>query len=489
LLTREGISMTTPAVQSTAINAVPRGAAAVHPQPRLSVPAWARVKTTPQVLTFALVGAWVLVALVFLLARAGLSDVRGAAQTMGRDSEPSVLYARQIGLSLANMHASVANAFLLGAGNDADAWKTYQQERQTVADNLVDAAQNITYSGEKDQIRMLGESFVQYQDLISQAEAANEVQNSSAAMASFNQADDLIHNTLFPAANQLASINNAALTENYQANRTTGIVMAIVVAVAGLALAGALVATQVFLSRRTRRTFNPLLLAATILSLVLVGEIAGTLGAANEHLRGAKQDAYDSIYALTSARTLSYDANADESLWLLAQDDPRYETNFMTKTRQISDPWLTDATVQSLPQYVDAHRAVPFSGFLANELNNITFVGEREAALSAATYWAKYLAIDGQIRGLDRSGDHAGSTALDVGTAEGQSNWAFDTYDRYVGQLIDINQKEFDRSIQAIFSDLGGTSGLGADTLLPILSLLIAALVWLGLQPRIAEYR
>jgi hypothetical protein len=245
----------------------------------------------------------------------------------------------------------------------------------------------------------------------------------------------------------------------------------------------------VFLSRRTRRTFNPFLIAATILTVVLIGEIAGTLGAANEHLRGAKQDAYDSIYALTSARTVSYDGNADESLWLLAQEDPRYETSFMTKTQQISDPWLTDASVQTLPQYVDTHQPVPFNGYLANELNNITFVGEREAALSAATYWAKYLAIDSQIRSLDRGGDHAGAVALDIGTNEGQSNWAFDTYDQYVAQLIDINQKAFDGSIQAIFDDLGGTTSLGADTLLPALSLLIAALVWFGLQPRIAEYR
>ena len=480
--------MTTHAAQSTAIPAIPRDTASVHAPRRISVRFSARAWTTPRILTGALVGAWVLVASVFLLARSGLSDVRAAAQTIGHDSEPSVLYARQIGLSLADMHASVANALLLGPGKDADAWKTYQQERQAVADNLVNAAQNITYPGEKEQIQILGENFVQYQDLISQAQT-NEAQNPSAAMASFNQADDLIHNTLFPAANQLASINDSALTQSYQAHRSTGIVMAIVVAVAGLALVGALVATQVFLSRRTRRTFNPFLVTATVLSLVLIGEIAGTLGAANEHLRSAKQDAYDSIYALTSARTVSYDANADESLWLLAQDDPRYETTFMTKTRQISDPWLTDASVQSLPQYVDAHQPVPFSGYLANELNNITFVGEREAALSAATYWAKYLAIDGQIRSLDRSGDHADAIALDIGTNEGQSNWAFDTYDQYMSQTIDINQKAFDASIQAIFSDLGGTTSIGADTLLPILSLLIVALVWFGLQPRIAEYR
>ena len=480
--------MTTPAVPSTALTAIPRHTATTHPRRRFSIGLAVRARTTPQILTLALVGAWALVAIVFLLARSGLSDVRAAAQTIGHDSEPSVLYARQIGLSLADMHASVANAFLFGPGNAAAAWKTYQQERQTVADNLVNAAQNITYPGEKDQVQILEENFVQYQDLISQAEA-NEAQNPSAAMASFNQADNLLHTTLLPAANQLASINDSALTQSYEAHRSTGIVMAIVVALGGLALLGALVATQIFVSRRTRRTFNPFLIAATVLTVALVGVIAGTLGAANEHLRGAKQDAYDSIYALTSARTVSYDANADESLWLVAQEDPRFETSFMTKTQQISNPWLTDSIVQTLPQYVDAHQPVPFNGYLANELNNITFVGEREAALSAATYWAKYLAIDGQIRSLDRSGDHAGAVALDIGTNEGQSNWAFDKYDQYIAQTVDINQKAFDGSIQAIFDDLGGTISLGADMLLPVLSLVIVALVWFGLQPRIAEYR
>ena len=449
----------------------------------------ARARTTPQLLMLGLGATWVLIAVVFLLARSGLSDVRGAAQTIGRDSEPSVVYARQIGLSLANMHASVANALLLGAGNDADAWSTYQQERQTVADNLVNAAQNITYAGEKDQIQTLSENFVRYQDLVSQAAAASQAQDSSLALASFNQADDLVHNTLFPAANELARINNDALDQSYQAHRSTGVMMAIVVVLAGMVLLGTLIATQVFLSRRTRRTFNPWLIGATVLTLALITMVATTLGAANEHLRGAKQDAYDSIYALTSARTLTYDANADESLWLVAQDDPRYETSFMSKTRQISDPWLTDAALQSLPQYVDSQLPVPFSGYLANELNNITFVGEREAALSAASYWSKYLAIDSQIRGLERGGDHAGAVALDIGTNQGQSNWAFDTYDQYVAQLIDINQKEFDRSIQQIFSDLGGATSFGADTVLPILSVLTALLVWFGLQPRIAEYR
>ena len=116
--------MTTPAAQAPAIPALPRATTSVSPPRGIRIPFATRAWTTPQLLTLALAGAWVLVAIVFLLARSGLSsDVRAAAQTIGHDSEPSVLYARQIGLSQADMHASVANAFLLGPGNDTDAWR------------------------------------------------------------------------------------------------------------------------------------------------------------------------------------------------------------------------------------------------------------------------------------------------------------------------------------------------------------------------------
>ena len=447
-----------------------------------------KARTTPQILWLALGATWLTLLALFLIARSGLSDVRAAAQTIGRDSEPSVVAARQVGLSLANMHASVANAFLVGEANAADSWTTYDTERTTVADTLVVAAQNITYPGEKDQIQALGENFVRYQDLISTARA-NQTSNPQASVSAFAQADDLIHNQLFPEANELARINNDALTQSYLAHRTTGVVMAIVTTIAGLVVLGALLLTQRFLFRRTRRMLNPPLVGATLLTVVLTGVVATTLLNANEHLRGAKLDAYDSIYALTSARTLSYDLNADESLWLFAKDDPRYEASFMAKVRQISDPLLTDALIQGSQQALDRHQPVPFSGYLANELNNITFVGEHDAAFNTATYWAKYLAIDTQIRALDHNGDHGGAIALDIGVALNQSNWAFNNYDHYLSQLISINQQAFDTSIQQIFNDLGGTSTPGADTVLPILAVLIAVLVWFGLQPRIAEYR
>ena len=471
--------MANPATTVAAPIPLTRGATtAARGRVRLSL----KDRTTPQILWLALGASWLLTLLLFLVSFWGLQQMRAAAQTIGRDSEPSVLAARQIGQSLANMHASVANAFLLGAGHDQEAWATYQQERNTVADTLVNAAQNITYSGEKEQIIALSENFVRYQDLISTA-SAGMAQNPTGAMVVFGQADDLIHNQLFPEANELARINDAQLTQTYQADRTVGVVMAVVTVLAGLALLVALVATQRFLTRRTRRLFNLPLLGASLLGVILVALVATALLRSNENLRGAKLDAYDSVYALTSARAVSYDANADESLWLVAKDDPRYETAFMNKAKQMSDPLLNDPTVKQLPTYIDGHKPVPFKGFLANELNNITFVGEREGALSAANWWAQYLAIDAQIRTLEHNGDHPGAVALDVGTAQGQSNFAFDNFDKAMQQLIAINQLEFDNSIQQIFDNVG------IATFVPILALIIAALVWLGVQPRLAEYR
>jgi hypothetical protein len=108
-------------------------------------------------------------------------------------------------------------------------------------------------------------------------------------------------------------------------------------------------------------------------------------------------------------------------------------------------------------------------------------------ALDAAAAWADYLAIDAHLRVLEQGGDHASAVALAVGGDASQSNGALGRFDDNLGRLIDANQQQFDQLIQQVLDDLSGT--LGAETLLPIVALLIAALAWLGVQPRISEYR
>jgi hypothetical protein len=98
--------------------------------------------------------------------------------------------------------------------------------------------------------------------------------------------------------------------------------------------------------------------------------------------------------------------------------------------------------------------------------------------------YAQYYALDAQIRSFETSGQHDAAVGLDTGTAVGQSDWAFAQFDAALGQTLGINEQWFSDSVQRAFDDLNGMHLLG-----PVAGLSLAILVWLGLQPRIAEYR
>lgn len=81
---------------------------------------------------------------------------------------------------------------------------------------------------------------------------------------------------------------------------------------------------------------NPALAAATVLAIAFVAVTLTRLNAESGRLDVPKQDAFDSIQALTLARAVSYDANADESRYLV---DPgraaQYQQSFLAKSQQV----------------------------------------------------------------------------------------------------------------------------------------------------------
>jgi hypothetical protein len=89
------------------------------------------------------------------------------------------------------------------------------------------------------------------------------------------------------------------------------------VIISGLLLIGALVAIQLFLSNRMRRTLNPMLLAATAIAFIFLGFTTRAFLCASHNLKVAKEDAFESIQDLRKARSISYSANGDESRYLL----------------------------------------------------------------------------------------------------------------------------------------------------------------------------
>jgi hypothetical protein len=185
------------------------------------------------------------------------------------------------------------------------------------------------------------------------------------------------------------------------------------------------------------------------------------------HLKVAKQDAFDSLVVLSQARAVSYDANADESRYLV---DParaaQYQQAFLDKSQQVVD--LPGATITSYDaRYADAvaayqahHTDLRFEGYLGSEFRNITFTGERQAAEETLAAYQTYQRDDRHIRALNTSGNLNEAIRFDTSYAPADSNGAYTMYDNALVKLTTINQRAFDRAIRAGEHELRGWAGI-----------------------------
>jgi hypothetical protein len=73
---------------------------------------------------------------------------------------------------------------------------------------------------------------------------------------------------------------------------------------------------------------------------------------------------------------------------------------------------------------------------------------------------------------------------LNVGVKPGDSNFAFGLFDKVLGKIIDINQSAFESSIATAEQDLAPLPWIIA-----IGGALTVLLAFLGLRPRLNEYR
>ena len=179
-------------------------------------------------------------------------------------------------------------------------------------------------------------------------------------------------------------------------------------------------------------------------------------------IKVAKQDAFDSIKVLEAARAIAYDANGDESRWLLVKmhagksDQIQvYADSFQRKAQAIA-AYQGRWSEGTLRAEIDRTQKAPaaLKGYLADELNNITFPGELLAAEATLLKFLDYLAIDRQIRDLK---DERQAVELCLGTQPGQSDWAFDQFDQALSKTIAINQSYFKSSLGGRRQPVGGT--------------------------------
>jgi len=440
--------------------------------------------TTPQLLKGGLYLTWGASVLLLIATISGAQGARHGIKTVGKDSAPSIISAQRIQDSLADMDANAANEFLVKPGQNPEAVKSYEERRQKVNRMILDAAKNITYDSEDQIILNLQVKLGEYLTKIQQVRDFHQRGDANAVVVNYRAAAELIDNTLLPAAAKLNEVNRKALDNTYAEEQFASARSLFWVVVSSFLVIGVLVAMQLFLSNRMRRTLNPMLLAATAIAILFLGYTTVAFLSASHNLKVAKEDALESIQDLRKARSIAYSANGDESRYLL---DPafaaKHEQAYFNKVAQLvtlphGQTFETVATTEAQGNKVEG-----FQGYMADELNNITFPGEREAAVDTLTTFGQYFTIDQTIRQLQQSGKHAEAIALCVGNNQGQSNWAFAQFLKANQDTIDINQAAFDEAVKQGFKDVDGF-----EVTTPVVAVAIALLTLFGLLPRIKEY-
>ncbi|WP_326592858.1 hypothetical protein [Streptomyces sp. NBC_01294] len=426
----------------------------------------------------------------------------GWNQTAQRDV-PRTISATQLNLALNDMDAQAANILLSsgdsgsGTGRLDESYTKangfYKDAQQTISSSLrtLGAASEGDPATEATVVR-LTDDFAHYQELIGRAlENDSHPGGKDAAREDYRAATDLLADRLLPEARKLVDANNDVYERQYDAARSDLTVQRTAEAVLGVLLVAALVLLQIGLARRFHRVFNPGLIAATLCAVVAV-LCGGQLLAINyEQMKVARRDSFDSVIALSRSKAIGYDANADESRYLLDPDRrPRYERSFLDKSQQLYG--FAGAGLATYDRRLDETWAAyrknnsdkQFTGEYRRELDNITFAGERDAAEKTVEAYAVYQRDDRTFRRLVTEGKTQEATVFCVGWAPDTSNAHFGEWMKALDQVTAINQRYFDRAVHK------GREAL--TTLAPAAGaalLLVAGLTLLGLRPRLAEFR
>jgi hypothetical protein len=400
---------------------------------------------------------------------------------------PAILGMQRIHAWLAEADRSAANAYLAGGSEVTLPELQYQADIAAASRELQSASEhNPAGSDASLKIQAVATMIDQYVGLVNTANVDDRLGRPEGTVY-LTAGTGMMH---APATGILARVDELrALYANQldQANRTLRVTewMATAYIALGLGLLVLLWYTQGFMRRRFRRRWNMRLMAATAL-LLFVGVVTfGGAYRADNSVRTAENQTYTRLLHLWNARALLYDANGNESLWLIQREQPARtgadlaDAAFQAETRQLVDRPLTDGLLQ------DAQRGqVRFGGMLADELNASTTDEERAAAMRVLGLYRKFMDADAQVRSRATSGKPTDAVTLALGTDQGQLVFAFADVDWYLGLVIQRLQGQFDSTITTAEQVIGG---MAAVELLP--ALLIVALTFWAVQPRIREFR
>jgi hypothetical protein len=434
-------------------------APAPAPAPVLTRPArallLAQLRTTPGRLR--LIGAAIVAAAVVLgLIAWGAERSRDhAARAVKTQTEPLLAEATSLYASLSDADATITTTFINGGIEPSARRARYLSDLATASTELSRLAHQVQGSARATTaVATVTARLPIYTGDVEAARTDNR-QRLPVGAAYLRQASELLRTEILPAAGDLFSVEAARLGEDY-ATGTDDAALALF-AIGMAALLGIIVAAQVYLARTTNRTLN--VPGAAAAGLVAILAVWGTVGLLSEQssLSTARKNGSDAVEVLAATRILTLRAQRDESLALVARDGGE-SADLAAVTRVLA----------------------PGSGALVAEDGRIARrTGTIDQQRSLSNELAAYLAAHDRVASLEATGRFA--NALAAAPAEAALSTRLDTD---LQTQIGAAQRRFTSSAGSATSDL---SGLGLATALMVAA--AAALVLIGLRPRINEYR
>jgi hypothetical protein len=280
--------------------------------------AWLRrfTRTTPGVivLTAVTVAATCIVAGIVCAAEL---DQRIAHRNAVLDrSEPFTYAAQNLYADLSAADAAAASAFLSGGIQTPSMRARYQQALAGAASALADATAGATDIDTRTAVAEISEQLGAYTGLV-EAARANNVQGFPLGSAYLREASLLMRTKLLPGSENIHGADLGAVDEDQRGVASTPTVGLVLL---GLALGAIGIASAIMLACTNRRFNIGLVVAAAVVSVVVVWIVVATRFAVGDIEHG-RVEGTARFGQLARARILASKARTDETLELIAHGD------------------------------------------------------------------------------------------------------------------------------------------------------------------------
>jgi len=459
-----------------------------------------RAATTPGRLRVLALAIGLVTATLITVGSGALATALTTVTAMQQDTVPAILRMQHIHAWLSDADRSAATVYLtggfdssdsqlqfdaesaatsfdvLGHLNSDDPQLRYEADIAAASRELQRSTEHAPPGGEVSQrLHTVAEAVANYTRLAKIA-SAQEAQDIAAGTVYLQAGSNLMHGPggILVQIDELRVLYAQDLDA---ANLTLQVTAGLLALYAGVAVAllVLLVHTQRFVTARFRRRRNNRLVAATMLLVIVTG--GGGIGAARaaQAIHTGEDDSYARLLNLWNASALVYDATGNRYLSLISRGkNAQFDQAFELETARLVDRPLTAQMTR------DAERGeVRFGGMLADELRSAASPAEWDSALHLLRAYQTFLQADASVRDQAAKSSRTSGRPFVPDRALGQ---AVNELQWYFGASMQMLQGQFDDDMASAQLTLALTA------VLELMAIVVAALAFWGLQPRIDEY-